>query len=105
MTQVSNEGRHNSVETVVQRIVIFFVIVAVALVVGYSLAIALIPTPKIGIIDVQSQVGGPLVEVMSQEINYAREARDIKGVVLVINSPGGGASSGHDIYYQVRRFR
>jgi protease-4 len=42
---------------------------------------------------------------MSQEINYARKARDIKGVVLMVNSPGGGASSGHDIYYQMRKLR
>jgi protease-4 len=42
---------------------------------------------------------------MSREINYARHAPDIKGVVLVINSPGGGAAAGHDIYYQVRKLR
>jgi protease-4 len=46
-----------------------------------------------------------MVEAMSQEINYARKARDIKAVVLMVNSPGGGASSGHDIYYQMRKLR
>jgi protease-4 len=81
------------------------IVVALAAVAGYYLAVALIPTPKIGIIEVTTQVGGPLVETMTQEINYARHARDIKGVVLIINSPGGGASSGHDIYYQVRKLR
>jgi ClpP class serine protease len=30
---------------------------------------------------------------MSLEIDYARHADDIKGVVLVINSPGGSASA------------
>jgi ClpP class serine protease len=41
---------------------------------------------------------------MSQEINYARKARDIKGIVLMVNSPAG-ASSGHDIYFQLRKLR
>jgi protease-4 len=42
---------------------------------------------------------------MSRELEYARTANDIKGIVMVINSPGGGAEAGHDIYYQVRRLR
>jgi protease-4 len=46
-----------------------------------------------------------LANAMAGEINYARKADDIKGVVLVIDSPGGGASAGHDIYFQVRKLR
>lgn len=92
-------------ESLVQKIVLYVVAIAVTLVAGYYLAVALIPTPKIGIIYLDTQVGGPLVEAMQQEINYARKARDIKGVVLMVNSPGGGASSGHDIYYQLRKLR
>jgi protease-4 len=88
-----------------QTVVIFFVIIIAALVGGYYLAAALIPTPKIGIIYLQSQVGSALVDAMAREINYARQADDIKGVVLVIDSPGGGAAAGHDIYYQVRTLR
>ena len=88
-----------------QAIAIYILFLAAALVGGYYLAQALIPTPKIGIIDMRSQVGSVLVDIMSREINYARNADDIKAVVLVINSPGGGAASGHDIYYQVRKLR
>jgi signal peptide peptidase SppA len=103
MNQTHESGK--SVESLVQKVVIGFVTIAVALVAGYYLAVALIPTPKIGIIYLDTQVGGPTVEAMSQEINYARKARDIKGIVLMVNSPGGGASSGHDIYYQLRKLR
>jgi protease-4 len=46
-----------------------------------------------------------MAEAMAREINYARNADDIKGVVLMINSPGGGAAAGHDIYFQVRKLR
>lgn len=104
MTQTQVESR-TSTEALVRRLIIVGIIVALAAVAGYYLAVALIPAPKIGIIEVTNQVSGPLVETMAQEINYARHARDIKGVVLIINSPGGGASSGHDIYYQVRKLR
>ena len=104
MSQIHEEGGR-SVESLVQKVVLYFIAIAVALVAGYYLAVALIPTPKIGIIYLDTQVGGPLVEAMSQEINYARKARDIKGIVLMVNSPGGGASSGHDIYYQMRKLR
>jgi protease-4 len=104
MTQTQVEGS-KPIETLARRLIIVGIVVALAAVAGYYLAVALIPTPKIGIIEVTTQVGGPLVETMTQEINYARHARDIKGVVLIINSPGGGASSGHDIYYQVRKLR
>jgi protease-4 len=104
MTQMHEEGSR-SAERVVQRVVIWGILIVIALVAGYYLAVALIPTPKIGIIYLDTQVGGPLVDAMSQEINYARKARDIKAVVVMVNSPGGGASSGHDIYYQMRKLR
>jgi ClpP class serine protease len=101
----THEESSRSVERLVQKVVIFGVIVVVALVAGYYLAAALIPTPKIGVIYLDTQVGGPLVEAMAQETTYARQARDIKAVVLMVNSPGGGASSGHDIYFQMRKLR
>jgi protease-4 len=104
MTQTHEEDSR-SVERGVQRVALWAILIVVALVAGYYLAVALVPTPKIGIIYVDTQVSGPLVDAMSQEINYARKARDIKAVVVMVNSPGGGASSGHDIYYQMRKLR
>jgi protease-4 len=107
--EVSNEGRQpqtvSSKSQKEQTIALYILVIAAALVGGYYLAQALIPTPKIGIINMQAQVGSVLVDVMSREINYASKADDIKAVVLIINSPGGGAASGHDIYYQVRKLR
>lgn len=101
----THERDGNSAERLVQRIVVIVIIIAVAVVAGYYLSVALIPTPKVGIIYLDTQVSGLLVEAMSQEINYARKARDIEAVVVMVNSPGGGASSGHDIYYQMRKLR
>ena len=84
---------------------IFIIVIAAVLVGAYYLSTALIPTPKVGIISVEGTIGGAFVETMSREIDYALKADDIKSVVLVINSPGGAAYAGHDIYYQLRKLR
>jgi protease-4 len=99
------EGATVSKQSSAEKVVLYVIIIAVALVAGYYLAKALIPTPKIGVIDVDTQVTDSMADAMAREINYARKADDIKGVVLMINSPGGGASAGHDIYFQVRSLR
>jgi protease-4 len=104
MSQSREEGSR-SVEALLRMVVIYVVIIAVALVAGYYLAVALVPTPKIAVLDLDTQVTTLLSELMYRQINHALEARDIKGVVLVINSPGGSASAGHDIYFQVRKLR
>ncbi|MEW5960161.1 MAG: S49 family peptidase [Chloroflexota bacterium] len=88
-----------------EKIALYVIGIAVAIVAGYYLALALIPTPKIGIIRVDTQVTDFLAEAMAQEITYARQANDIKGIVMVVNSPGGSASAGHDIYFQFRKLR
>lgn len=86
-------------------IVISILVIIAAIVAGYFLAQQLIPTPKVGIIHLDTQVTGTLAEAMSAEINYAIHADDIKAIVLDIDSPGGSASAGHDIYFQVRKLR
>jgi protease-4 len=66
---------------------------------------AIVPTPKIAVLNLDTQVTTLLSEVMERQVDYALNTRDIKGVVLAINSPGGGASAGHDIYFQIRKLR
>ena len=103
----THEGNKASAEKsqVRHTIAIFFVVIVIALIGAYYLSVALIPKPKIGIINLTTPVGSSLVEAMYREIDYAINADDIKGVVMVINSPGGSAAAGHDIYLQVRKLR
>lgn len=101
MTQVDVRNKRSTLYWAV----VYLVAIAAVLVAAYFAAETLIPTPKIGIIEVTTQVDGRLADALSLEIDYARHAPDIKGVVLVINSPGGSASAGHDIYYQMRKLR
>jgi len=99
------EGESAAGRPVAEKVALYVIGIAVALVAGYYLSLALIPTPKIGIIRVDTQVTGFLAEVMAQEITYARNANDIKGIVMMVNSPGGSASAGHEIYFQFRKLR
>lgn len=101
MTQVDARNQRSTLYWAV----VYLVAIAAVLVAAYFVAQRLVPTPKIGIIEVTTQVDGRLADTLALEIDYARHARDIKGVVLVINSPGGSASAGHDIYYQLRKLR
>lgn len=104
MSEVREEqGR--SAEVLARTVVIYGAVVVVALVIGYYVALALIPTPKIGIINVFGPIGSITAEILSREIDYALKADDIDGVVMVVNSPGGSASAGHDIYFQFRKLR
>lgn len=104
MTQVT-EGTNPTRQSGAEKIVLYAILIVLAVVAGYYLAQALIPTPKIGVIYMDTQVTDILADIMAREIDYARTTDDIKGVVMVINSPGGGASAGHDIYFQVRKLR
>jgi protease-4 len=88
-----------------QTIAIFFLVIVAALVGGYLLSTYLVPKPKIGIINIQAPIGSAFAEAVAQEVEYAINNDDIKAVVVMINSPGGSAASGHDVYYQIRRLR
>jgi protease-4 len=104
MSQTNHEQRR-SIRTILLTVVVFIVVIAVALVAGYYLAEQLAPTPKIAVLDVDTQVTTLLSQLTERQINYALNAPDIKGVVVAINSPGGSASAGHDIYFQILKLR
>ena len=58
MSEVHEGGSPSSVESTVQAVVIYLVVIAIALIGGYYLAVTLIPTPKIGIIELTGAIGG-----------------------------------------------
>ena len=104
MSETSKKSS-KSTKSLLLTVVVFFAVIAIALVAGYYLAMAIIPTPRIAVLNLDTQVTTLLSEVMERQVDYALNARDIKGVVLAVNSPGGGASAGHDIYFQIRKLR
>ena len=103
MTQTTQGSM--STKKLILTVVIYVVVIAAALVGGYFLAQAAVPAPKIGVLYLDMEVSTLLSEIMYRQIDYALNTPDIKGVVLVVNSPGGSASAGQDIYLQIRQLR
>lgn len=75
----------------------FFAVIG--LILGALISIPAIPKPNIGIIT----ISGPIirqahVDDILEMLSYARDNRDIKGVVLRLDSLGGGATAIEQVY-------
>jgi protease-4 len=46
-----------------------------------------------------------IVAVLREQLDQARTDRDIKAVVIRINSPGGGVTASDTLYHEIRKFR
>ncbi len=82
----------------------FFILLGLAL--GFGISLLAIPRPNIAILT----VSGPILDQtyadnILNRLQYARDSKDIKGVVLRIDSPGGGASATEQIYLDILRLR
>jgi len=82
----------------------FFVVLGLAL--GVAISIPVIPKPEIAIINISGII---LEQAYTDDIldmlRYASADRNIKAVVLQIDSPGGYASTTEQIYLDVLRLR
>lgn len=82
----------------------FFVVLG--LVLGVLISVPVIPKPNIATIAIS---GAILDQAYTDDIldmlRYARDDDSIKAVVLLIDSPGGGASATEQIYLDVLRLR
>jgi protease-4 len=86
-------------------IIIGVVLLALSAVGGYFLSRTVVPKPKVGVVYYVSNIGGIDVARTRAWFDYVRRHPEIRALVLIINSPGGGAASGEEIYYQVRAMR
>ena len=82
-------------------------VVGVGVGVGYAVFFHVYPgKPKIGIIDIPfTVITDDSAFVITSFLEYARDRDDIKGVVIKLNSPGGGAAASEALFQEVRRFR
>lgn len=71
---------------------------------GFILSL-LIPRPAIGIIYLDDAIYGASSRDLTSQIIHAREYRDIKGLVLVINTPGGTVSDTESVYRELMLLR
>lgn len=82
----------------------FFIILGLLL--GYLISIPVAPQPSIAVIGISGTIlGQSYADDILDMLKYAKDANQIKGVVLLIDSPGGGACATEQIYLDMLRLR
>lgn len=66
---------------------------------------ALIPQPVIGLIYLNDQIDPYSAESMIRQIEYARKHPEVRGVVLVLSSPGGTVADTESVYLELLKLR
>ncbi|MFQ5976243.1 MAG: S49 family peptidase [Candidatus Hydrothermarchaeales archaeon] len=81
-------------------------LVVVGVLIGYIFFVTLIKVPKVGVIEINGAImEKETADKINEMLRYAGEERDIKTVVLEVNSPGGEASASEEIYLNVLKLR
>lgn len=86
-------------------VIVWVIVIALSALGGYYLSRTLVPKPKVGIIHYSGSISGADVTRTRAWFGYVRRHPEIRALVLIIDSPGGGATAGQDLYYQVRAMR
>lgn len=58
---------------------------------------------KLVILTMSGTIMPPFTERLIKEIKQAREAKAVKGVLLVVDSPGGFVADSHQIYHEMKK--
>lgn len=62
--------------------------------------------PKLAVIDIPfTGIGEDAAAIITAYLDYSRRDPDIKGVVIKLSTPGGGASPSEQLYIETRRLR
>jgi signal peptide peptidase SppA len=75
--------------------------------IGYGLFFYALPAkPKIGVIDIPfTGISEDSAAIITSFLEYSRRNPEIKGVVIKMASPGGGASASEQLYHETARLR
>ena len=76
-------------------------IILVPLVIGVFLANRLLPRPQIGVVRLSYDIGSLSTYEIAEQLRFARDNPSIKGVVVIINSPGGSAAFSEELFLDV----
>jgi len=60
---------------------------------------------KIALVEVSGTIMPPNTERIIKSIKKAKDDDGVKGVVLVVDSPGGFVADSHEIYHELRRLK
>ncbi len=83
------------------------VLAVLGLAIGFAVFFNVFPgKPKIGVVDIPfTGISEDAAAVITAYLDYCRRDPDIKGVVIKLSSPGGGASPSEQLYIETRRLR
>ena len=88
------------------RAVLTFIFVALLpLAVGLYVAPRVVPKPQIGVVRLSYDIFSDTAFLITEQLAYARSNPSIKGIVLIINSPGGSAAYSEELYLDVLDLR
>lgn len=82
-------------------------LIAVGLAIGSSVFFYAYPgKPKIAVIDIPfTVINDRATFEIGAMLDYVRDDGSIKGVVISLNSPGGGAAPSEELYFEIVRLR
>jgi protease-4 len=89
----------------IRGIVLLPLIIITGIFIGYLFFSYTLGTPKVGVIKFEGILDSEVADQINEMLRYAEERRDIKAVVLEVNSPGGFAVPSEDVYLNVLRVR
>lgn len=87
--------------------VAFFSVVLVLAVfaVGFYSSTVFFPTPQIGVIHIDRTISSLDMAYFADAIAYAAANDEIAGVVLIVDSPGGGAATSEELFFRILKLR
>lgn len=86
-------------------ILLLVIILAIPAAAGLYLAPRLVPAPKVGVIRLSYDINDVTAFAFARQMTYAREAGDVKAVVVILNSPGGAATFSEELFLNVLHAR
>ena len=84
---------------------LFLLLIALPLLLGLYLAPKAVPQPKIGIVRLTYEIDSFTADLFKQQMAYVRDDPSFKGVVVIINSPGGTASDSKEMFLEMLNTR
>lgn len=83
----------------------FLIVIALPLALGLYLAPRAVPQPKIGVVRLTYEIDSFTAGLFKEQIAYVRNDPAFKGVVVIINSPGGTASDSEEMFLEMLSLR
>jgi len=83
----------------------FILFIAALIAAAFYAASFVSPKPKIALITINTPLEEPWAGELIRMLRWAKEKREVAGVVLRMNSPGGSVGSSEELYMEIAKLR